>query len=120
MIKYYTHQNPPPVLAEPESQLSDECRQSDYIPLPTLLERFIASGARLQEYLGAQSLSAEEKEALFDQQDVEDLAEMDLVDQKAFIDRVQSSAKQQKEEVKKPTQPEKQVEPEKPETAENA
>lgn len=119
-VKFYTIQNPPPVLAEPKSELPDECRQSDFVPLTILLERFIASGAKYMEYMGAQSLSAEEKEALFNETTVDDLDD-DIAVQKAFADGVLNSviASQEKEE-KKPTQPEKQDEPEKPETAENA
>lgn len=121
MIKYYTHQTPPPVLAEPESKLPDECRQSDFVPLPTLLERFIVSGAHYTEYMGAQGLSAEEKESLFESQDVEDILEDDLSVQKAFADSVLNQVVQQQDKKEKePTQPEKQDEPEKPETAENA
>ena len=116
-IKFYTIQNPPPVLAEPESKLPDECRQSDYIPLETLLQRFIATGGQFQQYMTAQSLSAEEKEALFNEPDLED---EDIAVQKAFADDILN--KVIKEQEKEPTQPVKQDEPEKkPETAtENA
>lgn len=105
MIKYYTHQNPPSALAEPKSKLPDETRQSDFVPLPTLLERFIASGARYTEFMGAQALSADEKEALFEGMDVADLQDLDIAEQKAYVDEVLSQviAKQDKEE-KQPTQ----------------
>lgn len=108
VIKYYTHQNPPPILAEPVSQLPDECRQSDYVSLEHLFERFMVSGASITNYLGAQSLSAEEKEQLFEQVTEDELQDMDIVEQKAFVDNVFNSVK----EVKEPTQPK--AEPEQP------
>lgn len=118
-IKYYTIQNPPPVLAEPKSDLPDECRQSDFVPLPTLLERFIASGAKYMEYMGAQSLSAEEREALFESTTIDDLDD-DIAVQHAFVSSVEDKAKAVNKE-KEPTQAVEPVEPEtKPETAENA
>lgn len=104
-IKYYTIQDPPPVLAEVKSELPDECRQSDFVPLPSLLEKFLISGANYTKYRQAQALSAEEKENLFESNDVADLADMDLVDQKAFIDETMAKVSQQeKEVVKEPTQ----------------
>lgn len=125
-IKFYTIQNPPPVLAEPKSELPDECRQSDFVSLPTLLERFIASGAKYMEYMGAQSLSAEEKEALFESVDIDDLDD-DIAVQRAFADSIvdklvkEQDKREQEKKENKPTQSEsKQIEPEKPETAENA
>lgn len=119
VIKYFTLQNPTSVLAEPKSKLPDLCRQSDFVPLPALLERFIASGARYTQYMGAQDLSAEEKEALWESEDVADLAEEDISVQRAFADAVLNSVMKKKE-VKEPEQPVKQDAPEKPETAENA
>lgn len=103
-IKYYTHQNPPPLMAEPKSKLPDETRQSDFVPLPTLLERFLASGAKYTEYMSAQSLSAEDREALFEGVDVDDLDD-DIAVQKAYADEVlnQVISNQDKKE-EKPTQ----------------
>lgn len=116
-IKFYTIQNPPPVLAEPESKLPDECRQSDFIPLETLLQRFIATGGQFEQYMMAQGLSAEEKEALFNEPDLDD---EDIAVQKAFADNILNKVIKAQEK-REPTQPVKQVEPEKkPETAENA
>lgn len=112
-IKYYTYQNPPPILAEPKSSLPDECRQSDYVSLENLFERFMVSGASVTNYLGAQSLSAEEKEELFEQVTEDELQDMDIVDQKEFVDNVFSSVK---EVVKEPTQPK--AEPEQPKAEE--
>lgn len=120
-IKYYTLQSPPPVLAEPVSELPDECRQSDYIPLSNLLERFLSSGARLTQYLGSQSLSAEEKEKMFEQVDVDDLAEADLSEQKAFMDSVNDVLLTSVKTVEqKPTQVEEPAPEKQPETAKNA
>lgn len=105
MFKYYTIQNPPPSLPEPESKLDDLCRQSDFVPLPTLLERFLVSGAQYTRYMQAQALSAEDKERLFEVDDVSDLADMDLVEQKEFIDNAMANMSAiQKEAEKKPTQ----------------
>lgn len=123
-VKYYTIQTPPPLLPEVESTLTDLCRQSDFVSLPDLIQRFLVSGAHYEEYACAQSLSAEEKEALFEQQDFEDLADSDLVEQKAFIDSVNKSVLGQQKTVdtetkEKPTQS-KETAPEQPETAENA
>lgn len=94
------------------------CRQSDFVPLPSLLERFLVSGARYTQFMSAQALSAKEKELMFEQVDADDLTEMDLVDQKAFVDSVAANVSTS---TKEPTQPVKQDAPEtKPETAENA
>lgn len=105
VIKFHTIQDPPSVMPEPKSELPDMCRQSDNIELPTLIERFIASGAKYTEYMSAQALSAEEKEALFNGEDVSDLEEMDIVEQKDFIDNVVAmSSKVQEQKKKEPTQ----------------
>ena len=45
MIKFHTIQNPPSALAEPKSKLPDQCRQSDFVPLPTPLKTASLSSA---------------------------------------------------------------------------
>lgn len=116
MIKFHTIQNPPSALAEPKSKLPDQCRQSDFVPLPTLLERFIVSGEKYTEYMGAQSLSAEERDAVFNGVDVDDLDD-DIAVQKAYADEVlkQVVTKQDKKE-SEPTQTESAPEQPKAET----
>lgn len=114
-INYYTHQNPPSLLGETfkEPTLT---RESDYVSLENLFERFCLSGHKPTYFKCAAELSAEEKDQILNQADYADLAEADLTEQKTFIDTVNAAvnAPKQKEEVKEPTQPAKQDVPEQP------
>lgn len=115
VIKYYTHQNPPCLLGETFKEPS-LTRESDYVSLENLFERFCLAGRKPTYFKGAAELSAEEKDQILNQADYADLAEADLTEQKAFIDTVNVSVNTPKQEkvVKEPTQPAKQDVPEQP------
>ena len=111
-IKYYTHQNPPQIMGETFTEPS-LTRESDYVSLENLFERFCVAGCQPTYFKGASDLTAEEKDQLLGETDVADLAEEDLTVQKDFIDSVNSSVNApQEKEVKEPTPAE--PEPEQP------
>lgn len=103
-IKYYTHQNPPQIMGETFTEPS-LTRESDYVSLEHLFERFCLSGMQPQMFKGASDLTDEEKEQLLAETDIADLQEMDLSEQRAFADSVLSQVpSKQEKEVKEPTQ----------------
>lgn len=114
-IKYYTHQNPPQIMGETFTEPS-LTRESDYVSLENLFERFCLEGKQAQMFIGASQMSAEEKEQLLAETDVADLEEMDLVEQKAFADDVLNRVIAEQERKEKPTQS--QTEPEQPKAEE--
>lgn len=113
MTKYYTHQNPPQIMGETFTEPS-LTRESDYVSLENLFERFSVAGRKATMYKGASDLTAEEKEQLLAETDIADLQEMDLSEQRAFADSVLNQVITEQEKGKEPTQTAKQDVPEQP------
>lgn len=104
-MKYHTHQHPPRIVGE-SFVLPSETRESDYVSLENLFERFRLAGYRPKSFVGAQGLSDEEKEALYDGADETELAEADLTEQRAFADAVLKKVLKQQDKKEEPKQAE--------------
>lgn len=94
MVKYYTHQNPPVLPGEVSSNPS-ETRQSDTMDIQETIARFFRQGGVIPQQLDATSLTAEEKEAMFDAVSEDEIMDADLSEQKSFVDEVSGTLSKQ-------------------------
>lgn len=114
-IKYYTHQKPPMIKGE-VSSLPSETRQSDTMDIKETIARFFRQGGQIPTQLDATSLTAEEKEQMFESPSEQELIDADLTEQAQYVkevgEKLASSSEQTKnvvheetpkEEVKEPT-----------------
>lgn len=114
-MKYYTHQKPPVIKGEVSNNPS-ETRQSDDMDIKETIARFFRQGGVIPQQLGANDISAEEKEQMFDAPAESDLIDADLTEQRQYVKEVSEQLKSAsakadtvvheetpKEEVKEPT-----------------
>lgn len=84
-IKFQTQQTIPPYRGEIVDGKS-ETRQSDCMSIKDMLDKYYRQGALVKIYQGANELSDEEKQVYYNEVSDLDLQDMDIVDQKAFVD----------------------------------
>lgn len=89
-IKYHTIQTPPCLQGEISKEKS-ETRQSDNMDIKETIARFFRDGGIIPTQQGAQDLSADEKEALFDSVSEQDLIDADLTEQSQFVKEIQDN-----------------------------
>lgn len=96
---------------EPENKDPSLTRASEYVSVEELFARFKAYEGLVEVFKPIAELSPEEKDVLYNGTDLDDLADEDLVVQKAFLDEVQESLKAKKVEKDEPTQAKPEPEP---------
>lgn len=89
-IKYHTIQNPP-CLGGEISEEKSETRQSDNMDIKDTIARFFRDGGIIPVQQGAQDLTSEEKEALFDSVSEQELMDADLTEQSQFVKEIQDN-----------------------------
>lgn len=114
-ITYLTQQTWEKVY-EKENKEPSLTRTSDYIPIEELFAKFRATDFLMEQFTPIARLSPDEREVLENDPDIDDLADADLVEQKAFIDDVLDGlafrqAESEKEKEAEPTQPKDEPEP---------
>lgn len=112
-MKYYTHQKPPMIKGE-VSELPSETRQSDAMDIKETIARFFRQGGVIPTQLDASSLSAEEKEQLFDSPSEQELLDADLTEQTQYVKEIGEKLAQSSEQTKNvvPDTPQKEEEKE--------
>lgn len=89
-IKYHTIQTPPIIQGEISKEKS-ETRQSDNMDIKETIARFFRDGGVIPTQQGAQDLTADEKEALFDSVTEQELIDADLTEQSQFVKDIEAN-----------------------------
>lgn len=98
-MKYCTHQKPPMIKGE-VSSLPSETRQSDNMDIKETIARFFRQGSVIPTQLDASSLTAEEKEQLFDSPSEQELIDADLTEQTQYVKEIGEKLAQSSEQIK--------------------
>lgn len=111
-MKYYTHQKPPVIKGE-VSEKPSETRQSDTMDIKETIARFFRQGGQVPQQLDATSLTAEEKEQMFESPADSDLIDADLTEQRQYVkevsEQLQSATAKSQTVVEENTTPEEEV-----------